>query len=67
MIQMLMWECMVIEMLDVDVGRDELGKTLLNEHMLMFVLFSDERWMECDSVKVFVHLGWETLVERSVA
>jgi len=62
MIQMLMWECMVIAMLHVDVGRDEMGKTLLNEHMLMFVLFSDERWMECDLVKFFVHLGWETLV-----
>jgi hypothetical protein len=34
---------MVIAMLHVDVGRDEMGKTLLNEHMLMFVLFSDER------------------------
>ena len=42
-------------------------KTLSNEHMLMFVLFGDEWLMECDLVRFYAHLGWEILVEGSLA
>jgi len=51
-------------MLGADIRSDDLGEKNLGKWTYgdVFVLFDNVRWMECDSVRSYVKLGWETLV-----
>jgi len=55
---------MVVAMLGADIGSDDLGEKNLGKwtYKDVFVLFDNVWWMECDSVRSYVQLGWETLV-----
>jgi hypothetical protein len=51
---------MVVAMLGADIKSDDLGEKYLGKWTYgdVFVLFDNVWWMECDSVRSYVKLGW---------